>query len=144
MLADNTEDEDKAEEFRKSYGHVVTLLERIYDMLGDETMTVKEFAEIMDAGFEEIKVGIIPPSNDCVMVGDLERSRIDNIKVLFVLGANEGIIPKTGDNHGILSEEERMTLSDMQIVLSPTPKEKVFMQNFYLYLNFTRPEIHCI
>ena len=93
----------------------------------------------MDAGFEEIKVGLIPPSSDCVTIGDLERTRLDDIKVLIVLGANEGIIPKTSDNHGILSEEERRNLSERDVVLSPSPRDKVFIQKYYLYLNLTKP-----
>lgn len=138
-MADEILDEAKAEEFRKSYGHVITLLDRIYELLGDEEVTVREFVEILDAGFEEIKVGLIPPSSDCVTIGDLERTRLDDIKVLIVLGANEGIIPKTSDNHGILSEEERRNLSERDIVLSPSPRDKVFIQKYYLYLNLTKP-----
>ena len=94
-LADSYEDGAKADEIRKSYRQVIELLDRIYALLPEDELTVKEFSEILDAGFEEIKVGIIPPSSDCVVVGDLERSRLSDIKVLFVLGTNEGLIPKT-------------------------------------------------
>lgn len=138
-LADSYEDGAKADEIRKSYRQVIELLDRIYALLPDDELTVKEFSEILDAGFEEIKVGIIPPSSDCVVVGDLERSRLSDIKVLFVLGTNEGLIPKIVSSKGILSELERKQLSDMNVELAPTEREKVFTGNYYLYLNLTKP-----
>ena len=139
-LADSIDEPGKAEEYRRTYSQIIGLLDRIYAMFGDEKLSLEEFSEILDAGFEEIKVGIIPPTVDCVTIGDMERTRLENIKVLFVLGVNEGLIPKTASTHGVLSDYERKLLSDANVELSPTPREKVFMQNFYIYLNFTEPE----
>lgn len=130
----------KADGFRQAYARVVELLEQIDALLGDEKINRREFAEIMDAGFEEIKVGIIPPSVDCVTMGDIERTRLEHVKILYILGVNEGVIPKTSDSSGVISENERMELSENNVELAPTPREKVFIQNFYLYLNMTEPE----
>ena len=130
----------RADGFRQAYARVVELLEQIDALLGDEKISPLEFAEIMDAGFEEIKVGIIPPSVDCVTMGDIERTRLEHVKLLYILGVNEGIIPKTAVSKGVLSDNERKVLFDNNVELSPTPREKVFIQNFYLYLNMTEPE----
>ncbi len=130
----------KAAEYRQTYRHIIELLDQINGLLGEELISVEEFSQIMDAGFEEIKVGIIPPSIDCVTVGDIERTRLEHVKVLFILGMNEGIIPKLANNKGILSEQERKTLGNNNVELSPAPREKVFIQNFYLYLNMTESE----
>ncbi|MCM1309147.1 MAG: PD-(D/E)XK nuclease family protein [Butyrivibrio sp.] len=129
-----------AAEYRQSYGRVVGLLEQTDSLMGDENIGIKEFAQILDAGFEEIKVGIIPPSVDCVTVGDIERTRLEHVRVLFMLGVNEGVIPKLAANKGVLSETERRTLSENDVELAPTPRERVFIQNFYLYLTMTEPE----
>ncbi len=133
-------DMSKAAEYRQSYRQIIELLDRIDSLLGDENISIDEFAEILDAGFEEVKVGIIPPTVDCVTIGDLQRTRLEHVKVLFILGVNEGIIPKLSSNHGILSENERKILADNDVELSPSPRENVFIQNFYLYLNMTEPE----
>lgn len=130
----------KAAEYRQSYKSVIGLLEQIDGLMGDEDIGIKEFAQILDAGFEEIKVGIIPPSVDCVTVGDIERTRLEHVKVLFMVGVNEGVIPKLTANRGVLSETERRTLSENSVELAPTPRERIFIQNFYLYLNMTEPE----
>lgn len=130
----------RASEYRQTYRRVIELLEQIDALMGDEQIAIGEFAQILDAGFEEIKVGIIPPSVDCVTMGDIERTRLEHVKVLFMLGVNEGIIPKLSSNRGVLSETERRVLAENDIELAPTPRERVFIQNFYLYLNMTEPE----
>lgn len=130
----------KAAEYRKIYTHIIRLFEQLDELMGDESVSIEDFAGILDAGFEEIKVGIIPPSVDCVTVGDIERTRLEHIKVMFILGTNEGIIPKLASSKGILSENERKILGEREVELAPAPRDKVFIQNFYLYLNMTEPE----
>ena len=130
----------KAAEYRQTYKKIIELFDQLTNLLGDEIMSAEEFLEILDAGFEEIKVGIIPPSVDAVTIGDVERTRLEHIKYMLVLGVNEGILPKLSGNNGVLSENERRTLINNSVELAPSPREKIFIQNFYIYLNFTEPE----
>lgn len=128
-----------AKEYSQIYKIVIELLERVVDLLGEEELSVKEFREILDAGFEESKVGIIPPSIDRVVFGDIERTRLDNVKILFFAGVNEGIIPKSANRGGIISQIERETLLEYDIELAPTGRQEAYTQKFYLYLNMTKP-----
>ena len=84
----------RAREYAQIFRCVMELLDQIYVLLGDETITLKEFAEILEAGFGEIQVGTIPQNVDRVLVGDMERTRLSQVKVLFFLGVNDGNIPK--------------------------------------------------
>jgi ATP-dependent helicase/nuclease subunit B len=128
-----------AKEYSQIYKIVLELFDRVVDLLGEETLSVKEFREILDAGFEEAKVGIIPPSIDRVVFGDIERTRLDNIKILFFAGVNDGIIPKSMNGSGIISQLERETLLEYKIELAPTARQDAYTQKFYLYLNMTKP-----
>ena len=129
---------DAGNEYGQLYKKVMILFDKMVGLLGDEHISVKEFADIIDAGFDEIKVGLIPPSADCIVVGDIERTRLDNIKVLFFVGMNDGIVPKRNDNKGILSETDRDILENNNVTLSPSAREKAFVQKFYLYLIMTK------
>ena len=128
-----------AKEYAQIYRIVMDLFDKMTELLGDETMTTEEYAKILDAGFEAAKVGILPPGHDRVVFGDIERTRLDNVKVLFFAGVNDGVIPKTGGADGILSQQEREQLFGMKMELAPTVREKTFLQRFYLYLNLTKP-----
>lgn len=126
-------------EYKQIYQVVMELLDKVVDLLGQEIMSVKEFKDLLDAGFEETKVGLIPPGIDQVVVGDIERTRLNDIKVLFFIGVNDGVIPKTGGQGGIISDMERELLASYDLLLAPTRRQNAFTEQFYLYLNLTKP-----
>lgn len=128
----------RAKEYEQVYGAVMTLFDQIYALL-DEEMALDEYGEILKAGFAELKVGSIPQSVDQVIAGDLERTRLKPVKVLFIVGVNDGIIPGHGSSGGILSDLERTFLTDLGAELAPTPRQKSFEERLYLYMNMTQP-----
>lgn len=133
---------DIAKEYKQTYRLVMELFDKVVSLLGDEILPSKELALILDAGFEEIKVGIIPPSVDQVLIGDTTRTRLKDVKSLFFIGVNDGIIPKSSAGNGLLSQLERNHLSENKITLAPTMKQNAYIQKFYLYLNMTKPSNH--
>ena len=80
----------KAREYAQIYRLVMDLLDQIYELLGEEEISLQEFADILEAGFGEITVGTIPQNVDRIVVGDMERTRLKQVKVLFFLGVNDG------------------------------------------------------
>lgn len=129
----------KEKEYAQIYRIVMDLLDKMTSLLGDEELSIKEYTEILDAGFEVAKVGVIPTGYDRVTVGDIERTRLEHIKALFFLGVNDGIVPKNDTRGGIISQLEREELAKRHLELAPTARERVFMQRFYLYLVMTKP-----
>lgn len=128
----------RAREYEQVYGAVMGLFDQIYELLKEE-MPLEEYGEILKAGFAELKVGSLPQSIDQVVAGDLERTRLKPVKVLFILGVNDGIIPGGGGSGGLLSDLERGFLLDAGIELAPTPRQKGFEERMYLYMNMTQP-----
>lgn len=133
-------DLSRASEYSQTYAVIIGLFDKVVEMLGDEVISVKEFRSILESGLESIKVGIIPPGVDTVMVGDIERTRLKDIKkVIFLIGANDGIIPKNSTGGGIISDVERDFLGKENFVLAPTARENAFTQKLYLYTALTKP-----
>ena len=130
---------DLVKEYAQIYGKVMSFLDKLVDVLGEETISFADFQTIMEAGFMETRIGIIPPSTDQVLIGDMERTRLKDVKVLLFLGVNEGLIPKAASSGGILSDTDREFLSEEQFQLKPSAKENMYIQKFYLYLNLTKP-----
>lgn len=50
----------KAKEYAQIYKIVMDLFDKVVDFLGDEVLPVKEYADILDAGFEAARVGRDP------------------------------------------------------------------------------------
>ena len=109
------------------------------ELLGDETVSRREFEEILEAGFSEARVGMIPPGIDQVHLGDMKRTRLGHIRVLFFLGLNDGWVPSREKEGGIITQQEREFLAKEGIELAPTARENSYIQRFYLYLALTRP-----
>lgn len=128
-----------AKEYAQIYRIVIDLFDKFVGLLGDEKISLREYCELLDAGLEEAKVGVIPPSLDQVVIGDVERTRIKNIKALFFMGANDTLLPGNTGTGGLLSERDREVFAKGDVALSPGPKEKIYTQKFYLYMNLTKP-----
>lgn len=130
---------EKSREYAQIYRLVMELLEQIVSLLDEEPMTLQEFADILDAGFQEIEVGTIPGSVDRIVAGDMERTRLKQVKILFFLGVNDGNIPKGSSKGGIISDIDREFLQQSDFELAPTPRQQMYIQRLYLYMNMTKP-----
>lgn len=128
-----------AKEYAQIYRILIELFEKFTELLGDETVSLEEYCKLLDAGLSEARVGVIPPGPDQVVVGDVERTRLKDIKVLFFAGANDVYLPGALLRTGLLSERDRERFSREKLSLAPGGKERAYIQKFYLYMNLTKP-----
>ena len=126
-------------EYAQIYEIVMNLFDKMVEILGEEKVTAEEFRQLLETGMSEAQVALIPPSVDQVLIGDMERTRLKDVRALFFVGVNEGSIPKKKESGGILNDLDREFFEQQNIELAPGPKELMNIQKFYLYLNLTRP-----
>lgn len=129
-----------AKEYQQIYKLLMDLLDVYVRLLGEEAVTLQEYRDILQSGFEQTMVGTIPSASDQVLVGDIERSRLEEVKALFLVGCNDGLIPKAGGKTSLLSELERDILRKQKLELAPGAREWFYTQKYYLYLNLTKPK----
>lgn len=127
-------------EYKQIYSLVLEILDQLVEVLGQEKVSLKEYGELLETGFSEGKVGLIPSGVDQVVVGDMERTRLNDIKALFIVGVNDGIVPKAIVKGGIISDMERELFNEQHIELAPTRRQSAYIEQFYLYLNLTKPK----
>ena len=131
-------------EYDKVYDCVLSLLEQISMLLVDEKLDYRQFRDIFMTGADKIKLGRIPHQNDVVLAGDIKRTRLSNVKVLFMLGVNDGVVPPVVNTSGVLSLEERSKLAETGVVLADQPENKPEREEYYIYLALAKPmdELH--
>lgn len=133
-------DHARAMQYEQVFDRVCDLLDQIVTLTGEERVEADEFLHILEAGLGEIRLGIIPGESDEIMVGDIVRTRLESVKVLFLLGANDDNIPGHMSTGGIISDPDRDYLSGIDgVELAPTPREQIFTQRLYLYMNMSKP-----
>ena len=128
-----------AKEYAQVYRILMELLDKFVELLGDEAVSLKEYGKLLDAGLSEARVGVIPPSVDQLVAGDVQRTRLKDIKALIFIGANDAYLPGALLRTGLLSERDRERFRKEKISLAPGGKEQAYIQKFYLYMNLTKP-----
>jgi ATP-dependent helicase/nuclease subunit B len=141
IAADFEEKEEffKAKEYSSVYDALIDILDRTREFLGGSEMTATEYRGLIEAGLSEAKVGLVPHGSDRITVGDIERTRLSQVKALFLLGANENKLPKPAGGKALISENDKKSLLNKGIELSPSHLKKAGNDKFYIYLTLTKP-----
>lgn len=124
---------------KQAYDNVVTIFEKLNEMIGETYVTLEEMNEILMSAFSTKEVAIIPQSLDQVIVGDIERSRFPKIKAMFVIGVNENVLPKTNFEISLLNEEEKSLIETKGLALSYNSDVKYFIENYFVYMGIMKP-----
>lgn len=130
----------REKEYSSLFSLLVELIDKIVGIFGEEYVSAAELSEIMDAGMDSMGLGVVPLSMDQLVLGDLKRTRLPDVKVLFIVGFNEGSIPQNPGENGLINDNEKEILRECGIELSGGLEEKAIEDEFYMYLAFTRPE----
>lgn len=129
----------EAREHDQAWNAVVDLLDQFVEIMGDEEVKPRQFMAILDAGFESLNFSLIPPAIDQVVIANLEKSRLAEIKAAFVIGANEGVLPAKLPDEGIFADDDREALLQEGLKLAPPSKQRLLDENFFAYKAFTTP-----
>jgi ATP-dependent helicase/nuclease subunit B len=122
-----------------AYGKIRAVFDKLVDILGDLRVDIRDFSKIVEAGLMAEDMGFTPPSQDQVIVGDLKRTRLPEIKALIILGANEGVLPAIQKETGVFSDTDRLTLKAAGVEIAPDSRAKNARELLDVYLSLTKP-----
>ena len=131
--------QDKIKEYTQVPSIVMDMLDQAVEVLGDEEVDLKTFSKLLVSGFEEKEIGVIPMSLDQVNIGDIARIKGRDVKALYVVGANDGVLPSANKDEGILSDEDRIELKNLGIELASDTRSRIFEEQFMVYTALTIP-----
>lgn len=129
--------QDKIKEYMQVPEMVMEILDQLVEVLGDEVIDIKEFTKILISGFEEKEIGVIPMSLDQVNIGDISRVKGREVKALYLIGVNDGVLPAVSKDEGIINDRERDILKNIGIRLASDTKSRAFEEQFIVYTALT-------
>lgn len=135
---------EACKEHKQIWDGIVDILDQVVETLGEQKISLDAFIKILDSGLESLKLGLIPPGLDQVVIGSLERSRNPNLQAVFVLGVSDGILPARPVAEGLFNDNERELLKDLGLELAPGSREKLFNEEFLVYTALTRASKHLV
>lgn len=125
-----------AEEYRQLWDVFCGVLDQFVEILGDTQLNGEEFARLLRLVLTQYSVGTIPATLDQVKVSEITRNDRHSVKVLFLLGANDHVLPTVNSQRGILDSADRKLLQQREICLSDASFDELDneLQNIYACL----------
>lgn len=124
---------EQAREHDQVWSAVLELFDQMVEIIGEEEVSIDMFAKMMESGLESMRFALVPPALDQVLVATLGRSRLSDIKCVFLLGVNDGVIPARPKMEGVLSEEEREALEKTGLELAAGSEGQLVEEPFIIY-----------
>ena len=126
-----------ADEYRQLWDILMEAMEQFVLVEGETEMDAATFCELFPVILAEFDVGSIPVSVDAVVCGPIERVCHTKCRHLILLGANDGVLPKTGSGGGILSEKDMDSLIGLGLEISGGSEEEMGLEQSIVYSAFS-------
>ena len=129
-----------AAEYETSWRVLIQVLDEIVLVFENDNITFEDYIKILKTGLGKSKLGTIPMAQDQVTVGDVDRSRSHKIKVVFIIGLNDGMFPSINKSEGFLNDDDREKIKEKGIELAKGTIDRIYEDNFNIYKAFTTAE----
>lgn len=130
---------EKAREHSQMWDLVVEVLDQMAGLMGREELKPELFAKLVDTGLESLRLGLVPPAMDQVLIGSIDRTRSAHVQVAFVLGVGDGVMPKKMKDDGIIAEHEREFLLEQGVPMADSSRRKLLDEQFLIYTVLCTP-----
>jgi len=127
-----------AAEHAQVWPAVVELCDQMVEALGGEEMSLADYASVLAEGLAALRLALVPPGLDQVLVASLDRSRHPEVRAAFLLGVNEGVLPARPPADGFFTDAERARLLDAGVVLAPGARRLLLDEEYLVYVALTR------
>ena len=133
-----------AEEYAQLWQIFCDVLDQFVEILGDTELDGPEFARLLRLVLTQYSVGTIPATLDQVKVSEITRNDRHRVRVLFLLGANDHLLPRIDRDGGILDSDDRQALQQREIPLSDATFDALDneLQNIYACLVQPTERLH--
>lgn len=114
-----------ARDTERLWDHMMDLLDRAVETMGEDPVTLKTYAELLTMSFEQSSMGQIPPARDQVLIGSASTLRAGDRRVVYLFGVCDGEFPSVASPSGLFADAERTALRNSGLPLPPTEERAV-------------------
>jgi ATP-dependent helicase/nuclease subunit B len=130
---------EKAKEHSQLWDLIIDVLDQLAGLMAGDEVKPELFAKLVDTGLEGLRLGLVPPAMDQVLIGSIDRTRAAHVKVAFVLGASEGVLPKKMQDDGIIAENEREFMLEQGVPMANSSRRRLLDEQFLIYTVLCTP-----
>ncbi len=123
-------DYQRSEELAQVYNIIDDVFYQVYAIGRQRSLSLEQFYTLLKIGFENFEIGIIPQGQDYLVVGNIKRTRLAQLKTLYFIGMDEEAIPSAALRASLFNDAEMMHLRSIGLEGLPTQmysyQEEVF------------------
>ena len=134
------EQKEAADGYRAGIKIFFDVLDEIFMIFENDKMSFERYNKILQIGISQSEFGRIPSSFDQILFGDTDRTKTRDIKILFLLGINDGAIPNILKDEGFLNDKDRDRLKENNIEIAKNSLELLYENQFNIYKVLCMPE----
>lgn len=124
-----------ADAVKQSWDSVMKILNSLSVCFGEAEITKPEFCEALKTALLLETIGVIPQMIDEAIFGAADRIRPSRPKYAFIMGANQGVFPKSIENGGLFANKEREKLISLGIDIPEKTFSQGIDEEYLLYSN---------
>ncbi|MHC4362736.1 MAG: PD-(D/E)XK nuclease family protein, partial [Planctomycetota bacterium] len=138
-------EQQSVDEHRQFYDRFVTVFDEMGEVFSAQRLTAEDYLAVLRSAFSQLTLAFIPPTQDQVLIGSIERSRHPDLKAAFLIGATQRQFPSPIDLPGVLTDADRAAAESADLALAATSRRRLVERQYLAYIAFTRPsEFLCV
>ena len=138
-------DTSEADRLLGLYQSIYSCLDEMVSVLGDEDeYSFDEFVQMIKMNINEIHTHSSKTTLDRVIVGSIDKVRFGDVKVLYIMGVNDGVFPRSAKETNYLGERDKQILNKSGVInFANTQEKRMFdeMVNFYTSLSIPKEKL---
>ncbi len=137
---EQSQDLQEKQQLGRVWNTFCEILTRLSDVPGEDILSAEEYYRLFLQSVKETRIKSVGQTIDCVMVGAAQTIRLHDPKVLWILGANDGIFPKRPSaGGGLFTDSECKQFSALDLTVGKTVEERAAEERFIAYQMVNAP-----
>ncbi len=137
LLSDS--DKELISSYQTLWNTLLEIFEALFKGLEGYKISLSDYCDLFRDICSATSLAKPPQTQDCVLVGDISRTRLDNVKAVFIAGACYGVFPSENVNSGLFSEYETELLGESVVKLGMNRRERYCYNRYLAYRAMSMP-----
>ncbi|MBQ5860107.1 MAG: helicase-exonuclease AddAB subunit AddB [Selenomonadales bacterium] len=127
-----------AAEQMQVWKQTIALLEQLAEVGGSDAVRTRELSALIESGLAAMEFSLVPQGLDRISIGSMEQNNAENLPIIFLVGASDGVLPRRGGNEGLLNDDDRAKMLALGVDLAPGTAADALDEEFLAYQLLTR------
>lgn len=125
---------------KEFYDKILGLLDTLTQVSAQREIDLPMFIDMLETGLEALSAGDLPDHADQLLIGDVSRSKLHEVKAIFIIGANSGVLPKVTRQDSLINDNDRKLMKNAEINLGRDTVDLISLERLLTYKMISHPK----